>query len=108
MTPAKWNAEYQDFNAPLENGTTAAPSGKPELPPAPTVTADAEATIAGAQVNQEAAPEAAPQPSAEGADSKKRKRHEGETAEERAERKRKKKEKKEKRKSKKGESDESE
>ncbi|KAI4270820.1 MAG: hypothetical protein LQ337_006449 [Flavoplaca oasis] len=108
VTPAKWNAEYQDFNAPLENGTTAAPSGKPELPPAPTVTADAEATIAGAQVNQEAAPEAAPQPSAEGADSKKRKRHEGETAEERAERKRKKKEKKEKRKSKKGESDESE
>ncbi|KAL9039621.1 MAG: hypothetical protein Q9180_002418 [Flavoplaca navasiana] len=108
VTPAKWNAEYQDFNAPLENGTTAAPSRKPELPPAPTVTADAEATIAGAQVDQEAAPEAAPKPSAEGPDSKKRKRHEGETAEERAERKRKKKDKKEKRKSKKGESDESE
>ena len=92
----------------MGNGTAAAPSGKPEVPPAPTVTADAEATIAGAQISQEAAPGAAPNPSAEGADSKKRKRHEGETVEERAERKRKKKEKKEKRKSKKGESDESE
>lgn len=103
MTPAKWNAEYQDFNAPLENGTTTAPSSKPEIPPAPTVTADAEPASAGAQVSQEAAPE----PAAEGGESKKRKRHEGETAEERAERKRKKKEKKEKRKSKKEGSDES-
>ncbi|KAL8782869.1 MAG: hypothetical protein Q9213_005046 [Squamulea squamosa] len=103
-TPAKWNAEYQDFNAPLGNGTADAPSAKPEIPPAPTVTADAEPVSAGAQASQEAAPE----PTTEAGDSKKRKRHEGETAEERAERKRKKKEKKEKRKSKKGESDESE
>ncbi|KAL8997489.1 MAG: hypothetical protein Q9169_003269 [Polycauliona sp. 2 TL-2023] len=107
-TPAKWNAEYQDFNAPLENGTATAASAKPEIPPAPIVTADAEATSAGAQASIEAAPNAAIEPTAENGDSKKRKRHEGETPEERAERKRKKKEKKEKRKSKKGESDESE
>ncbi|KAL8810612.1 MAG: hypothetical protein Q9200_002431 [Gallowayella weberi] len=113
-TPAKWNAEYQDFNAPLSNGaaagTAAVPSAKPEIPPAPTVTADAEAEAEAASAGakpgeQDAAPEAAP---AEAGDSKKRKRHEGETAEEKAERKRKKKEKKEKKKAKKGESDESE
>lgn len=78
-------------------------SAKAEIPPAPTVTVDAEAATAGAQVGQEAAPE----PAVENGESKKRKRHEGETPEERAERKRKKKEKKEKRKSKKGGSDES-
>ena len=102
-TPAKWNAEYKDFNAPLQNGTAAAPEVKAEIPPAPTITADAEAATAGAQVGVEAPPE----PAANDTESKKRKRHEGETPEERAERKRKKKEKKEKRKTKKGELDES-
>ncbi|KAL8805879.1 MAG: hypothetical protein Q9182_001660 [Xanthomendoza sp. 2 TL-2023] len=112
-TPAKWNAEYQDFHAPLSNGAAAAaavPSAKPEIPPAPTVTADADAEPAsvGAKPGQQgdAAPEATP---TETGDSKKRKRHEGETVEEKAERKRKKREKKEKKKAKKGgESDESE
>ncbi|KAL8694090.1 MAG: hypothetical protein Q9218_001205 [Villophora microphyllina] len=91
-TPAKWNAEYKDFNAPLENDTAKAPSVKPEIPPAPTITADAEAATAGAQLGVDAPSE----PAGDNGDSKKRKRHEDETPEERAERKRKKKEKKEK------------
>lgn len=84
-TPAKWNNEYKDFNAPLEGSaanpvvektTTEDVATAPSIPPVngdvPTISSgDADAT-------------------------KKRKRHEGETAEEKAERKRKRKEKKEK------------
>ncbi len=99
-TPAKWNNEYKDFNAPLE-GSAAAPIAEktttedvamaPSIPP---VDADVSALNNG-------------DPDA----TKKRKRHEGEMAEEKAERKRKKKEKKEKKAKKEGkkapESDES-
>ncbi|OJD21746.1 centromere/microtubule-binding protein cbf5 [Blastomyces percursus] len=82
-TPAKWNSEYKDFNAPLDSAAgdssatpAAAPAAAKESAPAP-------------QVNGSS-------PAAEEDDEKKRKRREGETAEERAERKRRKKEKKEK------------
>ena len=105
-TPAKWQKDYKDFNAPLENGVNASAKvekteeGKSEAP----TTADAEPADIGAQesplkqIKSETIKE-------EEGESKKRKRHEGETPEERAERKRKKKEKKEKRKSKKEDSD---
>ncbi|KAL2038533.1 hypothetical protein N7G274_008872 [Stereocaulon virgatum] len=96
-TPAKWNSEYKDFNAPLENGTAMELIG-PSAPIKAEQPADAGATE---QPVKSSSP-----PAKEDGDSKKRKRHEGETAEERAERKRKKKEKKEKRKSKKEESEE--
>ena len=105
-TPAKWQKDYKDFNAPLENGviipTKAEKSEDGKIVP-PTA-ADTEATNVGAQesplkqIKSETIKE-------EEGESKKRKRHEGETPEERAERKRKKKEKKEKRKSKKEDSD---
>jgi len=95
-TPAKWNAEYKDFNAPLEGSETAPLAEKTTTldvaaaPAIPTVDADVNGSSDG---------------------TKKRKRHEGETAEEKAERKRKKKEKKEKKAKKEGkkapESDES-
>lgn len=96
-TPAKWQDEYKDFNAPLENGTAPKAIEKPpkESKDEPMADIPAEAT--------------SPAPATGGAteaqdngESKKRKRHEGETPEEKAERKRKKKEKKEKRKSKDG------
>lgn len=83
-TPAKWNTDYKDFNAPLDaSGATpmavienvAAPK---EISAPPAVDADVSMISNGAD------------------DGKKRKRHDGETAEEKAERKRKKKEKKEK------------
>lgn len=95
-TPAKWHAEYKDFNAPLENGTAA--SSKPTKP---------TSTSAGANQEQGQVADIAKLPSEpqssrvkEEDDSKKRKRHDGETEEERTERKRKKQEKKERRKSK--------
>lgn len=98
-TPAKWNADYKDFNAPLE-GSEASPltektsasdvATAPSIPSIPPVNADVNGSSDGV---------------------KKRKRHDGETAEEKAERKRKKKEKKEKKAKKEGkkapESDES-
>jgi H/ACA ribonucleoprotein complex subunit 4 len=98
-TPAKWNTEYKDFNAPLE-GSTPAPvaeiaSSAPTLPAIEAPEVDADVSMA-----------------SNGVKDKKRKRHEGETAEEKAERKRKKKEKKEKKAKKEGkkveESDDSE
>ncbi|KFY10476.1 hypothetical protein V492_04996 [Pseudogymnoascus sp. VKM F-4246] len=92
-TPAKWNTEYKDFNAPLEGAPAAAPAPAEEEP---TVDADVSMVTVDDEDND-----------------KKRKRHEGETAEEKAERKKKKKEKKEKKekkskKEKKDESDDSE
>lgn len=92
-TPAKWNTEYKDFNAPLEGAPVAA--SEPAAAPAeeePSVDADVSMM------------------SVDDDNDKKRKRHEGETAEEKAERKKKKKEKKEKKskKEKKEDSDDSE
>ena len=97
-TPAKWNTEYKDFNAPLD-GSAAAPvaevTSANDVAAAPAVDADASMM----SVDSPAA-------------DKKRKRHDGETAEEKAERKKKKKEKKEKKAKKEGkkveESDDSE
>ncbi|KAF7897825.1 uncharacterized protein EAF01_008791 [Botrytis porri] len=86
-TPAKWNNEYKDFNAPPEEGAIAI-HPKPEV-----VTAAAAPVLAPIDGN-------AAEDDEEKSD-KKRKRHDGETAEEKAERKRKKKEKKVKRESKK-------
>ncbi|KAI9721455.1 MAG: centromere/microtubule-binding protein cbf5 [Candelaria pacifica] len=97
-TPAKWQKDYTDFNAPAD-GTTAQPVAETTAtadvliaPPIPPV--DAPAPPLGIDT---------PPPTVV-TDSKKRKRHEGETPEEKAERKRKKKDKKEKRKSKKADS----
>jgi H/ACA ribonucleoprotein complex subunit 4 len=95
-TPAKWNTEYKDFNAPLEGAP--APASEPAAAPAEEEpTADADVSMMSVDDDND----------------KKRKRHEGETAEEKAERKKKKKEKKEKKekkskKEKKDESDDSE
>ncbi|KAI9799682.1 MAG: centromere/microtubule-binding protein cbf5 [Sarcosagium campestre] len=78
-TPAKWNAEYTDFNAPLDGPTAVPPATAPSV------------------AIEESAPAAtSTEVPVTNGDGKKRKRHEGETAEEKAERKRKKKEKKEK------------
>lgn len=93
-TPAKWNAEYKDFTAPLEYVGPETTQPKIEPKPEP---AEENGTVSTIK------PAIASPP--ENGDTKKRKRHEGETPEERAERKRKKKEKKEKRKSKKDGSD---
>jgi H/ACA ribonucleoprotein complex subunit 4 len=101
-TPAKWNTEYKDFNAPLD-GSTAAPvaeiTSKEDVAAAPAVPVIEAGDAETAKVSN-------------GVEGKKRKRHEGETAEEKAERKRKKKEKKEKKAKKEGkkveESDDSE
>jgi len=90
-TPAKWNAEYKDFNAPLEGSEAASLAEK-------TATSDVEAAPAIPPVEADVS-----MMSNGSADAtKKRKRHEGETAEEKAERKRKKKEKKEKKAKKEG------
>ncbi|KAK5149009.1 centromere/microtubule binding protein CBF5 [Cryomyces antarcticus] len=98
-TPAKWNAEYQDFNAPLNSNQASA--GAPqqlaettskqdvlEAPPVPPVGVDAPMKDEEEAVSVLNGVDAG--------DSKKRKRakHEGETAEEKAERKRRKAEKK--------------
>lgn len=88
-TPAKWNNDYKDYNAPLD-GSAPTPAAidapvAPEIVDTPAVDADVS-MISNGDVDE----------------GKKRKRHEGETAEEKAERKRKKKEKKEKKAKKEG------
>lgn len=89
-TPAKWNSEYTDFNAPLD-GSVATPvaeiTSKADVMAAPALSpVDADTSIADVSMISNGVEDSG----------KKRKRHEGETAEEKAERKRKKKEKKEK------------
>ena len=90
-TPSKWNAEYTDFNAPLENGVAKPPK---QIEP-PTVADDDKMDT---QVSEKAIEDESQLQAEDDGEAKKRKRHEGETPEEKAERKRKKKEKKEKRK----------
>ncbi len=96
-TPAKWQKDYVDYNAPLENGAAAAPTkalGSPTTSDAePVANTSEQPSLKATEITQEKG----------GEETKKRKRHEGETGEEKAERKRKKKEKKEKRKSQKEE-----
>lgn len=96
-TPAKWQEEYKDFNAPLGNGTAPAP-----IEAAPKELKEEPMPDVPAQVISPATVTAGATETPENGETKKRKRHEGETPEEKAERKRKKKEKKEKRKSKEG------
>lgn len=98
-TPAKWNTEYTDFNAPLENGT--APSQRQtENGAAVSIAPTAEEPAEAGAIEKAAGKSQASKQKEEEGESKKRKRHEGETPEEKAERKRKKKDNKEKRKSK--------
>ncbi|KAI9796225.1 MAG: H/ACA ribonucleoprotein complex subunit dkc1 [Candelina submexicana] len=89
-TPAKWQKDYTDFNTP---GDDAAPQPIAET----TSTADVLTAPPVPPVDAPAPPPVidTPPPTIT-TDTKKRKRHEGETLEEKAERKRKKKEKKEK------------
>ena len=101
-TPAKWQKDYKDFNAPLENGTSV-PTKVEEEASIPPTAADTEPADVGSKESPLKQPKS--ESINEEGESKKRKRHEGETPEEKSERKRKKKEKKEKRKSKKEESD---
>ena len=97
-TPAKWQSEYRDFNAPAE-GTTIQPvaetTAKEDVLSAPP-----EAPNGDSEAMEVDGSTAAPEP-ANGTDDKKRKRHEGETPEEKAERKKRKKERKEKKEAKK-------
>jgi H/ACA ribonucleoprotein complex subunit 4 len=91
-TPAKWNTEYKDFNAPLEGSA-----------PAPVAVAENTLPASSAPIQPEIeSPDADTSMISNGTKDKKRKRHEGETPEEKAERKRKKKEKKEKKAKKEG------
>ncbi|KAI4165759.1 MAG: hypothetical protein LQ342_000702 [Letrouitia transgressa] len=103
-TPAKWNAEYHDFNAPLENGTAA--QDQPNAPSTSTAATKPDSTGVGFEVPAEApaAPTAATdlEPAKTGigeptdaqttteSQVKKRKRREDETVDEKAESKRKK------------------
>lgn len=93
-TPAKWNTEYKDFNAPLEGAepVSSAVISAPETPAKITASSPAESPAGDVSMISNGVEESG----------KKRKRHEGETAEEKAERKRKKKEKKEKKAKKEG------
>ena len=96
-TPAKWNSEYKDFNAPngdVSGGATAQPPAQITSTKDVTDAPPAKSASPSAPAGDVAEPE-----EANGDKSKKRKKHDGETAEDKAERKRRKKEKKEKRKS---------
>ena len=99
-TPAKWNKEYKDFNAPLDNGVIAPTSKQIDMADASKETETAierEAEVTAGQSEEVVQKATKSEPSNPNDESKKRKRHEGETPEEKAERKRKKKEKKEQR-----------
>ncbi len=100
-TPAQWNKDYKDYNAPAEGAMTATTAAAQPV----AETTSKEDVLSAPAIPPVDAPPASALPATGGAaadevatngDTKKRKRHEGETAEERAERKRKKKEKKEK------------
>ncbi|PSS18730.1 hypothetical protein M430DRAFT_140249 [Amorphotheca resinae ATCC 22711] len=94
-TPAKWNNEYKDFNAPLDSSNSApaaASTPAKEVAAAPAAAPESDAVDPDVSMISNGVEESG----------KKRKRHEGETAEEKAERKRKKKEKKEKKAKKEG------
>lgn len=90
-TPAKWNADYKDFHAPLENGVSAPPKAVAEKL-SPEKTSPEDVAVAPSMPPADATEE----PAIENGEAKKRKRAEDETPEQKAERKRKKKEKKEK------------
>lgn len=92
-TPSKWTESYQDYNA----GQQAEPTPANNAPASDAMEIEkTDETPAPAKSSEEAA----------GEDTKRKKKHDGETAEEKAERKRRKKEKKEK-KAKSGKADDS-
>jgi H/ACA ribonucleoprotein complex subunit 4 len=94
-TPAKWNTEYKDFNAPLDptsNAPVAATTPIKKLEDIPVTEITTTPQVAAIEADT----------SVVSSKKRKRDRHEGETAEEKAERKRKKKEKKEKKAKKEG------
>ncbi len=111
-TPAKWNAEYTDYNAPAGDGTTSAPTGettiKSDVLAAPAVAPTGEDgdTSMALDPSPPASSDAAEPPTTNGEstlkikkeekEKKRKNKHEGETAEEKAERKKRKQEKKEK------------
>lgn len=80
-TPAKWTSEYKDYGPPAPaDGAAPTPAADVTMTEAPTATAPDTTS--------------APTPAPADDDSKKRKKHDGETAEEKAERKKRKAEKK--------------
>lgn len=113
-TPAKWNKEYTDYNAPLDTGIPAPVSKQIDtgeeasskatepaiVPPESEVTAGKSEQVVSQAIPAESSNPEGENKNKSNESTKKRKRHEGETPEERAERKRKKEEKREKRKSK--------
>lgn len=91
-TPAKWQAEYKDYNAPVDGGPG---TSQPATASSPTLKAN-PATIGPSSDDRSSAPIVAAEGLKIDEAGKKRKRYDGETPEERAERKRRKREKKEK------------
>lgn len=100
-TPAKWQAEYKDYNAPIE-GTIIQPvkekTAKYDVLAAPPVAPNGEADDHKSRVDSDEVKSTIHDQNVktESNGAPKKRKHEGETSEERAERKRKKKEKKEK------------
>lgn len=98
-TPAKWTAEYTDYNAPAE-GTVSAPvketTSQEDVLSAPPVAPNGETSESMALDETPATNGDAVKVKTEEKDKKRKSKHDGETPEERAERKRRKKEKKEK------------
>ncbi|KAI3321776.1 pseudouridine synthase [Xylariaceae sp. AK1471] len=88
QTPAKWTAEYKDYNPQQDSAaaSASAPAADVTMSEAPAVDITATPTAAKEEKGEE--------PAAADDDKKKRKKHDGETAEEKAERKRRKAEKK--------------
>jgi H/ACA ribonucleoprotein complex subunit 4 len=100
-TPAKWNTEYKDFNAPLDstsNAPVAATTPIKKLEDIPVTEITTTPQVAAIEADTSVVSNGMEESSKK----RKRDRHEGETAEEKAERKRKKKEKKEKKAKKEG------
>lgn len=102
-TPAKWNAEYQDFNAPLDPSANDGPGAPLTAGPGTSETTSRADVLSappvaptGDVMDHDAGVDTTPQTNGDDKKDKKRKKHEGETAEEKAERKRRKAEKKEK------------
>ncbi|KAL2003887.1 hypothetical protein VTN02DRAFT_1736 [Thermoascus thermophilus] len=102
-TPAKWQNEYKDYNAPAEENATQRPAESPSKVDAPAVPPTPSNGAPSSPADKMEVDE-----TKEDDGKKKRKRHEGETPEERAERKRKKKEKKEKKERRKSKQDKDE
>ncbi|KAJ9652798.1 centromere/microtubule-binding protein cbf5 [Neophaeococcomyces mojaviensis] len=114
-TPAKWNAEYQDYNAPADPSANDGPGGPLTSGPAGTAETTSRADVLSAPpvaptgeiADQDAGVPANPHMNGDDStkEKKRKSKHEGETPEEKAERKRRKKEKKEKKEKRKSQAD---